>query len=220
MALSLLQVRDVGTTTSVHTSPRTQHYPVFHDSRIFSYNNVNLFFSSFSSFSSFFSMFFRADVTTPRHNLDAGNHTCTLTHTHARTRTHTPSGNPTNSPDSFSAQSTYVLPNPAYHKSIANTNATRSNRSTSNAGTTSNAGLAQFIYIADRWQTNTTDFGRYLWLPLHIADAAAAPASGAGRSADPAITVTNPTSWKYDQPVVLAQDLGTVKQMGAGADPS
>ena len=57
-------------------------------------------------------------------------------------------------------------------------------------------GMAEFIYLADRWQTNTTDFGRYLWLPLVV------NADGAISS----VSVTNPASWKYDEPVPLKTD--------------
>ena len=76
-------------------------------------------------------------------------------------------GNPTHDPGSFSSQSTYILPNPAFKQG---------------------SGLAQFIFIADRWQPNTTDFGRYLWLPLEVDSAA---------PINDTVAVTNPGSWMY-----------------------
>ena len=79
-------------------------------------------------------------------------------------------GNPTHDPGSFSSQSTYILPNPAFTRS---------------------SGLAPFIFIADRWQTNTTDFGRYLWLPLQVTNNATI--------VNDTIWVTNPVSWRNDQ---------------------
>ena len=48
----------------------------------------------------------------------------------------------------YGSQSTFVLPNPAY------------------AGPGSK--LPQFIYMADRWQPDTANFGLYVWLPLFI----------------------------------------------------
>ena len=79
-------------------------------------------------------------------------------------------GNPTHDAGSFSSQSTYILPNPAVKE---------------------HSGLAQFIFIADRWQTNTTDFGRYLWLPLRVTANAS--------SVNDTISVTDPVSWRYDR---------------------
>ena len=76
-------------------------------------------------------------------------------------------GNPTGNATSFDAQSTFILPNPAAEE----------------AGGGSK--LAQFIYAADRWQINTSDFGRYLWLPLRVD-------TGTGT-----VSVSNPDVWKY-----------------------
>ena len=47
----------------------------------------------------------------------------------------------------YGSQSTFVLPNPAWRE-----------------GT----GLPQFVYLADRWQPRTPDFGIYVWLPLFV----------------------------------------------------
>ena len=90
----------------------------------------------------------------------------------------TAAGNPTNDSKSFDAhaQSTYIIPNLAY----------------THGG---NQSLAEFIYIADRWQTNTTDFGRYLWLPLVVEHSA-------DDGHNPSIPITNPVSWRYDLPMV------------------
>ena len=89
-------------------------------------------------------------------------------------------GNPTGNATSFDAQSTFILPNPAYMVAAA----------TEAAGGGSK--LAQFIYAADRWQINTTDFGRYLWLPLRV-DA------GTGT-----VSVSNPEAWQYAEEAELA----------------
>ena len=83
-------------------------------------------------------------------------------------------GNPTHNLTSFASQSTFILPNPAFNSTPA---AKR---------------LAEFIYLADRWQTKTADFGRYLWLPLVIT---------AGQGVNHTVRVTNPSSWQYDAPV-------------------
>ena len=88
----------------------------------------------------------------------------------------TEAGNPTHNTSSFDSQSTFVLANPAWNTSA------------------SARGLARFIYLADRWETKTQEFGRYLWLPMTV--------DTAGASINDSIAVTNPTSWRYDQPVV------------------
>eukprot|EP01051_Picozoa_sp_SAG22_P018185 SAG22_NODE_2989_length_2045_cov_2.700411_3_plen_125_part_00 len=85
-------------------------------------------------------------------------------------------GNPTHDPASFSAQSTFILRNPAF-----------------TAADNKKSKLAPFIYAADRWQTNTTDFGKYLWLPLFV--------DPAGRP-NTSVSVVNPASWKYDEPLL------------------
>ena len=77
-------------------------------------------------------------------------------------------GNPTHDPTSFGTQSTYILKNPDYRQG---------------------SGRAPFIYVADRWQTNTTDYGRYVWLPLTINPNASRP--------EDLVRVTNPVSWRY-----------------------
>ena len=84
-------------------------------------------------------------------------------------------GNPTHNVSSFDSQSTFVLPNPAWNASAAS------------------EGLARFIYLADRWETKTEQFGRYLWLPL-VVDTAAP-------NVNDSIEVTNPPTWRYDAPV-------------------
>ena len=48
---------------------------------------------------------------------------------------------------SYGSQSTFILPNPAYTKGSK---------------------LAQFIYMGDRWQPDTPNFGVYVWLPMFI----------------------------------------------------
>ena len=81
-------------------------------------------------------------------------------------------GNPTHDPATFSSQSTFILPNPAYVPG-------------------KQPALAPYIYMADRWETNTSWFGRYLWLPLTVDPHA---------DLNQTISVTNPPSWRYDQP--------------------
>lgn len=56
-------------------------------------------------------------------------------------------GNPTHDSSTFRSQSTYILPNPSYK---------------------TDSSLPPFIYVADRWQQDTTNFGTYVWLPLYI----------------------------------------------------
>lgn len=73
-------------------------------------------------------------------------------------------GNPTHDAATFDSQSTYILPNPSY---------------------VAGSRLAQFVYVADRWQTNTTNFGTYVWLPLFV-------------DRDGVVSVKNETSWRYD----------------------
>ena len=48
---------------------------------------------------------------------------------------------------SYGSQSTFILPNPAWQLGSK---------------------LPQFVYIADRWQPNTPNFGLYVWLPLFV----------------------------------------------------
>lgn len=48
---------------------------------------------------------------------------------------------------SYGSQSTYILPNPKF---------------------TPGSKRAAFIYMADRWQPNTPNFGLYVWLPLFV----------------------------------------------------
>merc|ERR1712216_396900 len=76
-------------------------------------------------------------------------------------------GNPTGDSKTFNSQSTFVLPNPTYK--VGNE-------------------LAQFIFLADRWETTTKNFGRYLWLPLVV--------NNVGN-----VSVTNPKTWRYEEPV-------------------
>ena len=97
-------------------------------------------------------------------------------------------GNPTHDPATFSSQSTFILPNPAYAPG-------------------KQPALAPYIYMADRWETNTSWFGRYLWLPLTVD-----PHAGLNQT----ISVTNPPSWRYDQPPPLKADDEVAKhQVGA-----
>jgi hypothetical protein len=85
-------------------------------------------------------------------------------------------GNPTHNSSTFDTQSTYVLPNPAWNDTAAA------------------AGLARFIYISDRWQPQTSEFGKYLWLPLVV--------NSSTQSLNSTVTVTNPRlGWRYTQPV-------------------
>ena len=84
-------------------------------------------------------------------------------------------GNPTHDQTSFSSQSTYILRNPAFKPGKR---------------------MAEFIYLADRWQVNTTDFGRYVWLPLVVHQD---PKSGLNNT----VSVTFHESWKYEEPVPI-----------------
>lgn len=48
---------------------------------------------------------------------------------------------------SYGSQSTFILPNPAWYEGSQ---------------------LPQFVYLADRWQPDTSNFGLYVWLPLFV----------------------------------------------------
>jgi len=48
---------------------------------------------------------------------------------------------------SYGSQSTFILPNPAWRVGSR---------------------LSQFIYMSDRWEPSTPNFGLYVWLPLFV----------------------------------------------------
>jgi hypothetical protein len=73
-------------------------------------------------------------------------------------------GNPTHDTTTFNSQSTYILPNPSY---------------------VSGSSLVQFIYVADRRATNTTNFGTFVWLPLFVHRVGV-------------VSVKNETSWRHE----------------------
>ena len=52
----------------------------------------------------------------------------------------------------------------------------------------SEAGLPQFIYLGDRWEQTTEDFGQYIWLPLFVNETTGV------------VRVQNESSWRYDLP--------------------
>ena len=76
-------------------------------------------------------------------------------------------GNPTKDSTTFDSQSTYVLRNPSFMSAEKTPT------------------LPQFLYLGDRWETKTTNFGRYVWLPLFIDETTGA------------VRVPNETSWHY-----------------------
>jgi len=82
-------------------------------------------------------------------------------------------GNPTGSNSTFGSQGTYVLPNPAWSAEAAN------------------ATTPQFILVADRWQPDSEQFGKYVWLPLWV-------------RRNGTVFVKAPKEWTYQAPLESA----------------